>query len=101
MAFDELEWPDEQFDEAIAATNTLYGGVTPDMTRVVFIHGSVDPWHPLGVLSNLNPEALGIFVMGTSHCADMYSEKPGDPIGLNNARTMVKSQVQYWIIIVK
>merc|ERR1711872_506817 len=45
LAFEELEWPDQ-----------------------MFVHGSVDPWHPMGVLENLSLEALGIYIMGTSHC---------------------------------
>lgn len=48
-------------DNMIARTNYMYGGVDPGVTNIFFTHGSIDPWHRMGILKNLNiysPAAL-------------------------------------------
>ncbi|RXG68291.1 Thymus-specific serine protease [Armadillidium vulgare] len=61
----------------VERTNKMYGGKNPNVTRVVFINGSIDPLHRSGVLQDLNEEAPAIFINGTSHCADMSSPDQG------------------------
>ena len=46
----------ELLERAVAASNVEYGGFTPAVTNVMFVHGSVDPWHAMGVLSALSRE---------------------------------------------
>ena len=46
----------ELLERAVAASNVEYGGFTPAVTNVMFVHGSVDPWHAMGVLSDLSRE---------------------------------------------
>ena len=36
---------------SIAQTNVEYGGYSPAATNVVWVHGSVDPWHAMGVIN--------------------------------------------------
>ena len=50
MAFPEYTWEDEKFANEMTNTNTEYGGFIPWVENVVFVHGSVDPWHAMGVL---------------------------------------------------
>lgn len=38
----------------IKHTNVLYGGIQPAVTNVYFTHGSIDPWHRMGILKDLN-----------------------------------------------
>ena len=49
----------ELLERAVAASNVEYGGFTPAVTNVMFVHGSVDPWHAMGVLSDLSREHDG------------------------------------------
>lgn len=48
----------------INVTNTEYGALDYKATRVVFVHGSVDPWHALGITSSLGPYTPAIFIQG-------------------------------------
>lgn len=96
-AFSEVEWSDADFDEFMMNSNTEYGGFTPNVKNVVFVHGSVDPWHPMGVLEDLNDNAPALFINGTSHCADMYDDKPGDSQDLLDAKDRVRDLVKTWL----
>ena len=48
----------------IERTNLFYGSTDPEVTHLVSVHGTVDPWHPLGVLEDINPLAPVIVVEG-------------------------------------
>jgi len=96
-AYSEVAWNDERFDKEMINTNTEYGGFSPVIENVVFVHGSIDPWHAMGVLENLNEMAPSIYIEGTSHCADMYEDASGDSEGLKNARSRVRDLVKTWI----
>jgi len=51
-------------NSAVYRTNTLYGALDLQVTNVVYVHGSVDPWHVLGITRSSNPEAPAIFING-------------------------------------
>jgi hypothetical protein len=69
----------------------MYGGKNIHVTNVVFVHGSFDPWHALGVTKDLSPDATAILIPETAHCANMYPERDDDPPQLKQARVMVRS----------
>ena len=48
----------------IQATNTEYGGVDIKVDNVVFVHGSVDPWHAMGVINTTTDSAPAIYIAG-------------------------------------
>ena len=48
----------------INRTNTNYGGYGIKVTNVVFPNGSIDPWHALGIVKDLSPDATAIFIQG-------------------------------------
>jgi len=48
----------------VTRTNILYGGLNVKVTNVVFVHGSVDPWHVLGITTSSNPQAPAIYIDG-------------------------------------
>ncbi|XP_068084142.1 putative serine protease F56F10.1 isoform X2 [Anabrus simplex] len=58
----------EMVEENVRKTNLRYGGKTPNVTNVVFMHGSNDPWSTLGVLSDLSESARAFVFEGLSHC---------------------------------
>ena len=96
-AFPEYNWEDDKFSNEMSNTNTEYGGFIPNVENVVFVHGSVDPWHAMGVLEDLNENAPAIYIPGTSHCADMYNDSADDPQELLDARQMIKQLITGWI----
>lgn len=49
---------------AVSQTNILYGALNIQATNVVFVHGSDDPWHVLGVTHSSNPQAPAILING-------------------------------------
>ncbi|XP_018564987.1 putative serine protease K12H4.7 isoform X2 [Anoplophora glabripennis] len=55
----------------IDRTNANYGGIDIAVSNVVYVHGSLDPWHAVGLTETTNPDSPVIYVEGTSHCANM------------------------------
>lgn len=47
-------------------TNMVHGGFHPAVSNVYFTHGSLDPWHPMGVLSDLNEDSPSVVIKGLS-----------------------------------
>merc|ERR1719320_844947 len=87
----------EMMEKSVAASNIEYGGYEPSVNNVVFVHGSIDPWHAMGVLEDLHEGAPSIYITGTSHCADMYADDPSDPEELTAARVRVGELVNGWV----
>lgn len=87
----------EILDIGVIRTNIFYGSLTPEITKVVSVHGTVDPWHALGILEDLNPLAPAILINGTSHCADLNSIKETDPPELAAAKRRVQDLVTDWL----
>ncbi|XP_063629181.1 putative serine protease K12H4.7 [Cydia splendana] len=87
---------EKAMDEGIAKTNKRYGGLKPNVTKVVFTHGDMDPWHTLGVLQDLGPDAPVIMTNGTSHCG-VLGYKDGEPEEMEKVRKHVKELIMKWI----
>ena len=87
----------EMLANNVANTNIEYGGFHPNVSNVVFVHGSFDPWHAMGILEDLNELAPAILIPRTLHCADMYPDIPSDPEKLTAARLRIGELVNSWI----
>ncbi|XP_022905145.2 putative serine protease K12H4.7 [Onthophagus taurus] len=92
----------ERFNEtvlntAVRRTNLFYGSIEPEITKLISVHGSVDPWHPLGILSDLSPLAPAIFIEGSSHCADLKSVSEYDIPALREAKIRIKGIIAEWL----
>ncbi|XP_015125194.1 thymus-specific serine protease [Diachasma alloeum] len=83
--------------KSVRRTNIMYGADLPDVDRIIFTNGDVDPWHALSVLKDINKEASAIFIKGSSHCADLKSEKSTDIEGLKEARYIIASKISNWL----
>ncbi|XP_015174578.1 PREDICTED: putative serine protease K12H4.7 [Polistes dominula] len=84
-------------NNAVKRTNTLYGALQLKVNNVVFVHGSVDPWHALGITTSLGPEATAIFINGTAHCANMYPPSEHDTAELKATRARVGELINKWL----
>ncbi|KAM6970123.1 thymus-specific serine protease [Aplochiton taeniatus] len=82
---------------AVAQTNENYGGYDIRASRIVFPNGSIDPWHALGVTSDITTDLLAIFIKGTAHCANMYPARSQDLPALTLARDHVFLLLQQWL----
>ncbi|KYN03978.1 PREDICTED: putative serine protease K12H4.7 [Cyphomyrmex costatus] len=81
----------------VIRTNILYGALNLQATNVVFVHGSVDPWHVLGITQSSNPQESAIYINGTAHCANMYPSSERDIPQLKEAREQVKGLIKQWL----
>eukprot|EP00096_Caligus_rogercresseyi_P009056 TRINITY_DN3006_c0_g1_i1.p1 TRINITY_DN3006_c0_g1~~TRINITY_DN3006_c0_g1_i1.p1 ORF type:complete len:501 (-),score=82.80 TRINITY_DN3006_c0_g1_i1:279-1751(-) len=89
---------DKLLNEGIQRTNILYGGKEPKgISNIVYVHGSFDPWHAMGITQDLSEDATAIFIIGTAHCANMYPESPEDPQQLKDARKKILALIQKWL----
>lgn len=52
----------------------MYGGFNPAVSNVYFTHGSLDPWHPMGVLKDLNKHSPSAVIPGMNETATLLSE---------------------------
>jgi len=78
-------------------TNTVYGALDIEVTNVVFVHGSIDPWHALGITKTVNQGAPAIYIKGTAHCANMYPKSDKDLPQLKAAREQIAQHIDSWI----
>lgn len=80
----------DYLDNSINQTNNYYGELHPNTTNVLYVHGSIDPWHALGLIRSDNPALPTIFIQGTAHCANMYEPKESDFPQLKDARNKIR-----------
>lgn len=50
--------------EAVKRSNMMYGELHIREGRVIYVHGSVDPWHALGITQTKIPNNVAIFIEG-------------------------------------
>eukprot|EP01119_Soliformovum_irregulare_P015225 TRINITY_DN4257_c0_g1_i2.p1 TRINITY_DN4257_c0_g1~~TRINITY_DN4257_c0_g1_i2.p1 ORF type:complete len:206 (-),score=52.49 TRINITY_DN4257_c0_g1_i2:55-672(-) len=82
----------------INETNAYYGSNHPvSATEILFVNGSIDPWHALSVTHDLSPTLKAIFIIGTAHCANMLPARPTDPPGLAKAQQQIAAQINTWL----
>ncbi|KAB0797058.1 hypothetical protein PPYR_11119 [Photinus pyralis] len=84
-------------DTNVQRTNTFYGALDIDVSNVVFVHGSIDPWHALGITKTREQRAPAIYIEGTAHCANMYPKSEKDLPQLKAARVEIAEHIDAWI----
>nr|XP_008540914.1 PREDICTED: thymus-specific serine protease [Equus przewalskii] len=87
--------------QAVARTNSYYGGQTPGATRVLFVNGDTDPWYVLSVTQALGPSESALLIPSASHCLDMAPERPSDSPSLLLGRQHISQQLQTWLRLAK
>ena len=53
------------------ATNKEYGGLDISVSNVVFVHGSIDPWHAMGITQSNRTKSPAIFIEGENKLLTM------------------------------
>ncbi|CAG2162365.1 unnamed protein product [Oppiella nova] len=86
----------QTIQKAVDTTNTYYGGRQPNVTNVVFPNGSLDPYHALGVLHDLNNSTKAVMISGQAHGADMiYSAN--ETQSLRDAHNLITNELQEFL----
>ncbi|XP_050303623.1 putative serine protease K12H4.7 [Anthonomus grandis grandis] len=93
----------ENFNETLTnmgihATNTRYGATNIATSNIVYFHGAIDPWHPLGKLEtsdDINDSV--IIVEDASHCMNMQPSKETDSEALQEARKSIDKLIGQWL----
>lgn len=91
------EFDKDKISDGVQETNNFYGGLKPNVTKVIFVNGDLDPWHRLGVLEDISYDAPAKVIPHVSHCRDLFSNRRGDPQELREARRYVKYLIKKWI----
>lgn len=60
-----------------ARFNTIYGGLNPGITNVLYVHGQFDPWRSAGVQNDLSATAQAIVIAGASQGNDLGAISEG------------------------
>lgn len=114
------DFNDDYLNSSINKTNGYYLGLKPNTTNVLYVHGSIDPWHALGIYESEDPKLPTIYIkgndffllfssqihqnewdqtkffccfyfeIGTAHCANMYEPKDTDFPELKEAREKIR-----------
>jgi len=82
----------------INSTNDYYGAQNPKgATNILFVNGSLDPWHALSVVHNIDSTLQAIYITGTAHCANMLPATPKDPPSLAKAQEQIAGHIGMWL----
>ncbi|XP_075057974.1 putative serine protease K12H4.7 [Mixophyes fleayi] len=82
---------------AVQQTNENYGGLNVQASRIIFPNGLIDPWHALGINTNLSIDLVAIPMQDAAHCADMYPARPEEPPVLPAVRRQIFDQLTNWL----
>jgi len=84
-------------NHGVKDTNTYYGGTDIEVTNTVFVHGSIDPWHAMGITKTNKRGMEAIYIEGTAHCANMYPPSQHDSPQLTKARQRIGQLIAQWV----
>jgi Serine carboxypeptidase S28 len=96
--------------------NLEFGGKSPDVSRVVYTHGTFDGWTKVAAEESFGPDAIVIMIEGGAKFADLHNQVvirvfffldvghaadlvyfDSDPPQLIHARDLVSIQLRQWI----
>jgi len=82
---------------SIEETNTIYGGLHPNASRILWPNGDVDPWHALAVLTPPSVSQPTLMVSGASHHAWTHPSASSDQPSVVKARAAIRARVAQWL----
>lgn len=66
LFFINFRFNDTFIKKSVNETNLVFGGQDINIDRIVFTHGTVDPWYPLGLYHSSDKKNYDvIFIKGT------------------------------------
>jgi len=79
-----------------------FGGRVPKRdfakaSNIIFSNGSLDPWHAGGVLEQVSPDVVILFIEDSAHHLDLRLPNEADPQTLVDARKVETETIAAWI----
>jgi hypothetical protein len=79
-----------------------FGGMNPKRdfakaSNIVFSNGSLDPWHAGGVLEDVSPDTVVLYIENSAHHLDLRLPNAADPQTLTDARQVETETIAKWI----
>ena len=95
------EFTPAYIDAQIAQTNALFGGKNLEVTNVVFVHGTIDPWSAMGRTEPWpNNDNDVLIIKDGSHCQNMYpnieNNWPNPTMAL--AKSTIRARLEQWVL---
>jgi thymus-specific serine protease len=88
------EYGETTVEKGVKETHSMYGGLKPNVTNVVFVNGGLDPWSRLSVLKDISENAPAKIISATSHCKDLLSDTHDDPKELKETRANIRHLIK-------
>nr|XP_034832507.1 lysosomal Pro-X carboxypeptidase-like [Maniola hyperantus] len=87
---------EHRVDNGVEQSNNLYGGLHPNVTKVIFTNGEIDPWSTLSISEDISFDNPSVILPKASHCRDLFPRKD-DTEEIKQAREYIKSVINKWI----
>lgn len=81
----------------VLRSNIRRGGFNLAVTNVYFTHGELDPWHPNGVLEDLNESSPVTILPLSSHVSDLGQIVSYDSSEMIASKKKVRQLVFKWL----
>ncbi|KAJ2940284.1 hypothetical protein O0L34_g11858 [Tuta absoluta] len=91
------DFNESTLDKSVAYHNKYYGGLTPKLTKAIFLNHVHDPWRVLAVTKSLSDDAPAVMIEGSWHMQDLYVQDPDESKSLTKAREYAEKLVKYWV----
>lgn len=64
----------KSIEKGVSNTNKIYNGVKINTSRILFVHGTIDPWRTLGVTSTKKNNNLELVVIKGKRVHDVLND---------------------------
>ena len=92
------EFTPAYIDAQIAQTNELFGAKNPEVTNVVFVHGTIDPWSAMGRTEPWpNNDNDVLIIEDGSHCQNMYPNIENNWPSMALAKSTIRARLEQWL----
>ena len=81
----------------VARTNIRYGGFHLELSNVYFTHGDLDPWHPTGILEDLNESSPVVVYPYAAHVSDLGMITTSDSEEQQASKNRIRELVHQWV----
>lgn len=94
----DFSFTNDTMEEHIQRKNALYGALRPSVTKVFSTHGTIDPWHRMGILTSQNPHSPVAVIPGASHVNDFRAiQWDKDSREMLFAKVTIRNLVKEWL----
>jgi len=81
----------------VLRSNVRFGGFNPQVTNVYFTHGQLDPWHPMGVLEDVNDSSPVTMLPLAAHVSDLGAISTNDSPEMRLSKEQVRLLIHQWL----